>query len=174
MVNSYWLQILSPKEVEILYNHYGSGEEPFAMWFAMYTAKEAAKKYYADLDGDKNLVNDPGDAYRHAYWGALLTDIYGEIFARDFSKVDKRRFYRVYRTICQLLHKQNKNKKRTNELYAFEINLPMFIMLKNLRPWMGKMTTLENNSVCYFEHNLERNIIVPYQNSGHSCFPEEY
>lgn len=55
------------------------------MWDKKNLAKDTAFTYYPDLDGDNQLYNDPGDAYRHTYWTALMTKSYGEDFARGFS-----------------------------------------------------------------------------------------
>ena len=85
MVYSYYFQKLAPKEIEVLRNHYGLGEEPFFMYASRSLARSTAGKYYPDLDGSGFLQNDPGDAYRHAFWSALLTRTYGEDFARDFT-----------------------------------------------------------------------------------------
>ena len=85
MVTSYYGAELSPEEVAVLNKHFGWGPEPLLMYNWTNLAIEKANARYPDLDGDGLLVNDPGDAFRHAFWSALMTRTYGEDFAREFT-----------------------------------------------------------------------------------------
>ena len=85
MTNSYWGANLSPEEVQVLKDHFGWGMEPLLMNNWKNLAIKTAQEVYPDLDGDGMLLNDPGDAFRHGYWNALITRTYGEDFARDFT-----------------------------------------------------------------------------------------
>jgi hypothetical protein len=77
----YWFARLSPEEITVLESH--DGNELFAMWLMQNAASDAAEKRFPD---DVNGIwNDPGDAFRHAYWNALITREYGEEFASDFT-----------------------------------------------------------------------------------------
>ncbi len=74
MVNYFWEQ-LSPDEYELI-TEYGNGIEN---GFLALNALDTADDRFDDL------LNSPGDAFRHAYWNALLTREFGEDFAMDFT-----------------------------------------------------------------------------------------
>ena len=84
--------ILSPKEIEVLQQYDFDQTDLSIMQFLMVGSESAARKYYDKMDGDPRLYQDPGDAYRHAYWSASMTLIFGEQFARDFTTAHETQF----------------------------------------------------------------------------------
>ena len=83
---------LSLKEIEVLQQYGFDDTDLSVMQLLMVGSNSVARKYYDKSDGDRRLYQDPGDAYRHAYWSAALTLIFGEPFARDFTTAHETQF----------------------------------------------------------------------------------
>jgi RHS repeat-associated protein len=79
MVN-YWGANISHQERDALRTS-GDFFVGFNMMVIMDTVLGAAQDRFPNGD----LLNDPGDAFRHAYWSALMTYAYGAEFASAFS-----------------------------------------------------------------------------------------
>jgi hypothetical protein len=74
---------LSPAEYDLLKND--KGNVRYTLGYQMYQIQQDA------FDATKNIFgvngwNDPADAFRHAYWNALLTKEFGLEFAGAFTK----------------------------------------------------------------------------------------
>ncbi|MFZ5904485.1 MAG: DUF6973 domain-containing protein [Chloroflexota bacterium] len=78
----WWGAMLSPEEIRVL-NSINDPLLALKMWMMQQDALNAAEAQFPnDLDG---IWNDPGDAFRHAYWSALITREYGAEFASEFT-----------------------------------------------------------------------------------------
>jgi hypothetical protein len=74
---------ISEKEAEVLDNA-PNLTDAGAMW-NMSVATSQARSATEDLFAGQSMANSPADAFRHAYWSALLTLSSGADFARDFT-----------------------------------------------------------------------------------------
>lgn len=74
---------ISPEEYALLLDE--GGNLNFGLLFTMYQIQQNAMNTAGDLFSGMNLHNTPADAFRHAYWNALLTREFGAEFARDFT-----------------------------------------------------------------------------------------
>ncbi len=74
---------ISPGEYELLLDE--SGKIDLGLLFRMYLIQQKALSKAEELFPNMALWNDPGDAFRHAYWSALMTSEFGEEFAEKFA-----------------------------------------------------------------------------------------
>ncbi|MHC1784924.1 MAG: RHS repeat-associated core domain-containing protein [Anaerolineaceae bacterium] len=82
---------ISPAEYALLLNNHG--ELDYSLLAKMYLLEQQALSATKSLfHGDYNLLNDKGDAFRHAYWSALITRDFGAQFARDFTSAHETGF----------------------------------------------------------------------------------
>jgi len=74
---------LSPNEYNLLLDKNGSLDT--WLLFQMYLLQRKAFSTTSNLFPTMSQHNDPADAFRHAYWSALLTNEFGEEFAENFG-----------------------------------------------------------------------------------------
>ena len=74
---------VSPAEYELLLNEKGNVD--YGLLWQMYRVQQNALDTAAELFPGMRLHNDPADAFRHAYWNALMTREFGVDFARSFT-----------------------------------------------------------------------------------------
>ncbi len=81
---------LSPDEYNLLLDH--NGNLDLGILWSMRQIQQEALNKAAELFPGITLWNDRGDAFRHAYWNALMTKDFGGDFAIAFSTAHETQF----------------------------------------------------------------------------------